>query len=442
MSTQAIMGVHNSTIGHHGVERTLRLLRERTAQTWATMRKDVKDFIRQCVQCQMQADLELRVHIAPFNVSRYYPMDRLNMDSIGPLPKDEHGNEYILVSIDVFSRFVELYSIPDLTALTAAKAIIQHIGRYGQPEEILTNNGTQFRNKLMAQLTNLMDVQHLTIMPYSHEENSIVERVNKEVMRHLRAIVFDKRVKPSWSVYTPLVQRILNASIVKSIGVTPASIVFGNNIDLDRGILKPHRHLPDTTLHEYLRQMSNAQASIIAIAQETQRVINNEHINRQQRMATTITQFPINTYVKIKHHPATLKIVRPTKLTTKYKGPYRVINNVGSRYTVQNLVSMKEEEYLATDLQPFLFDPNVVDPRVVARNSVDEFDIHSIRDIRGPRHRNQWMRSTVEFLVHWDGYNDTHDSWEPYAYLRDTEQLHAYLRQHTLTYLIPNKFRT
>ena len=36
------------------------------------------------------------------------PMDRLNIDHIGPFPKDDQGNVYILVCIDVFSRFVEL----------------------------------------------------------------------------------------------------------------------------------------------------------------------------------------------------------------------------------------------------------------------------------------------------------------------------------------------
>jgi hypothetical protein len=230
----------------------------------------------------------------------------------------------------------------------------------------------------------------------------------------------------------------MNASVVKSIGVSPASIVFGNNIDLDRGILKPYKQLPETTMHDYLKQMSSAQAAIIAIAQETQRVINSEHIDRKQRLAgAAITEFPMGSYVKVKHHETRLKIVRPTKVDAIYKGPFRVINNLGSRYTVQNLVSMKEEVYLATDLQPFLFDPNVVDPRVVARNSVNEFDVHSIIDIRGPRRKDKWMKSTVEFLVHWDGYDASYDTWEPYSGLRNTAQLHRYLREHRLTYLIP-----
>ena len=102
----------------------------------------------------------------------------------------------------------------------------------------------------------------------------------------------------------------------------------------------------------------------------------------------------MGSYVEVRNHKTLLRSVRPTKIDANYKGPFRMINNLGSRYTVQNLVTMKDEVYLAADLQPFWFDPNVV-----ARDSVNEFDIRSIIDIRGLRRKNKWAKSTVEFLV-------------------------------------------
>jgi hypothetical protein len=53
-------------------------------------------------------------------------------------------------------------------------------------------------------------------------------------MRHLTAIVFDKRVGDSWSSsdYLPLVQRIMNAKVHDTIGVTPAELLFGQAINL------------------------------------------------------------------------------------------------------------------------------------------------------------------------------------------------------------------
>ena len=45
-----------------------------------------------------------------------------------------------------------------------------------------------------------MGVELAHTMAYCKEENSIVERANKEVKRHLRNIIFDKDVLPRWSI--------------------------------------------------------------------------------------------------------------------------------------------------------------------------------------------------------------------------------------------------
>jgi len=206
-----ISEVHGGERGHGGLERTLRLLQEKAKRTWKTMRRDVRRYIRNCPACQLLSDTKIKAAVTPYNVSVWRPMERLNIDTIGPLPDDERGNCYIIVIIDVFSRFTELYPTRDATARSAAEAIVQHIGRYGVPEQVLTDNGPQYIAELMKEVFNRVNTEHLTILPYSHEENSIVERANKEVGRHLRTIIFDKQIKNEWAIALPLVQRIMNA---------------------------------------------------------------------------------------------------------------------------------------------------------------------------------------------------------------------------------------
>lgn len=48
-----------------------------------------------------------------------------------------------------------------------------------------------------------------------------MERLNKEILRHLRGLVFDKKIKDDWSMVLPLVQRIMNATLHVSTGVSP-----------------------------------------------------------------------------------------------------------------------------------------------------------------------------------------------------------------------------
>lgn len=57
--------------------------------------------------------------------------------------------------------------------------------------------------------------------------------MNKEVMRHVRAIVFDSRIQSKWSIAVPLAQRIINTSVHATTGVSPAQLIFGNAVDLD-----------------------------------------------------------------------------------------------------------------------------------------------------------------------------------------------------------------
>ena len=48
---------------------------------------------------------------------------------------------------------------------------------------------------------------------------------------------------------------------------------------------------------------------------------------------------------------------------------------------------------------------------------------------------NLKKKTETEFLVSWLGYAQEHNSG-----LRDSEQLHAYLTEHNLRFLIPQKF--
>ena len=90
--------VHCDTVGHHGVDRTMDKL-TRLGKHWKYMREHVKRFIKQCPCCQKMSYLRTPIHTHPFTTACYEPMERLEIDVIGPLPEDENGNRFILVII-------------------------------------------------------------------------------------------------------------------------------------------------------------------------------------------------------------------------------------------------------------------------------------------------------------------------------------------------------
>ena len=130
--------------------------------------------------------LKIPIHAHGFTTSTYTPMERLNVDFIGPFP----DQEYILVIIDAFTRWVELYHTTDATALSAAECLLKHFGRFGAPHQLRSDNGPHFIADVIREFLHLIGVKHCLTLAYSKEENAIVERYNKEINRHLRALTF------------------------------------------------------------------------------------------------------------------------------------------------------------------------------------------------------------------------------------------------------------
>ena len=167
-----ISHVHNSTVGHFGVDKTLEAL-IKDNKKWPRMRKDIRQFIHQCPLCQKLRETHLAIKTRPFTTAAYTPMEVLNIDTIGPLASDNAGNEHILVVIDCFTRWVELFAIPDTSALSAAEALLQHVGRFGAPATLRSDKGSQFVNGIITELNKLIVTHHETTIACSMDSPDI-----------------------------------------------------------------------------------------------------------------------------------------------------------------------------------------------------------------------------------------------------------------------------
>jgi hypothetical protein len=436
---------HGKLVGHGGVERTIKMIKDRItpSEWWPTMRKDVRTHIHECAACQfMQPSKMLIATTAPYNMSVRAPMDRLNIDTIGPLPEDANGNKYIIVIIDVFSRYVELYPSPDGTAIQAARCMIHWISHYGIPGEILTDNGTQYTATIIDQLCELLQLDHLTIAPYSHQENAIVERANREVNRILRAIVFDMKVKNEWSLYLPLVSRVINSSKHLSTGCAPASILFGNSVDLNRGFLPDKARLTQAEgnppLNEYLSKLLNIQSRIVALAEETQYTTSAEHIQRKTNKGDTPYDLKVGDWVMY-HIPNTFTATdtRPDKLAMHYKGPYLVAKIEGSSFTLRNVATNTLFTANQAHVSPFNYDAEHIDPAVIQRNVEQEYLVEAVLQHKGSRRpNNQFYKANFLVKIRWAGQGIESDSWEPYENIKNTEKFHEYCVENKLNYLL------
>jgi hypothetical protein len=226
---------HNSMIGHFGITRTLKAM-SKAGHGWRGMRSDVTGWISECGICQKikpqrGSDWEDEYEHHLYSTE---PLKHLSVDTLGPLPEDENGNKYVILIVDDFSKFVGLYPTKSTTSEEFAMALVQWVALFGVPLQVRTDGGSQFNSKLSLDLRNLLNYHHLTVVASYHPQaNALAERRMAEVMKHLRALVYEKRIKERWSRYLPLVQRIINYSIDGSIGIQPARVILGDLADSD-----------------------------------------------------------------------------------------------------------------------------------------------------------------------------------------------------------------
>jgi len=121
----------------------------------------------------------------------------------------------------------------------AAMKLMEHFVRYGPPKQILTDRGAQFVNKLVKTVCETYGVNFRTTpIAHSHERNAKVENANLQVLRHLRAYLFDQRVMEDWTRALPAVQFIFNSTIHRDIGYSSHQLLFGPAMNLNRFILE------------------------------------------------------------------------------------------------------------------------------------------------------------------------------------------------------------
>ena len=444
---EAITSVHNIMKGHKGVKVTVQRLLQ-AGYSFKYMRGWVERFILECDYCQKQSYKRSKKETLPFTLAQtQHVMQRLNVDIIGPLDEDNLGFKHILVVIDTFSRWLMAYPLRTLETKELVRNLIWHISIFGVPAELLTDGGSTMTSSLVKDVVEMLKVRHKISVAYSHEENAIVERWNHEIVRYLRALVYDVNSSSDWSELLPFAQRICNAEVVSSIGVAPAQIIFGAAINLDRALLSPtaagdvsaHMSTAHPVMSEYVSALVEKQRLAIEYARRIQKEKDDKHMMTN---TAPITEFGIGSLVTLSY-PANQdgKSKPPAKLLTKRKGPCIVLSYDGSTYRVRHLATRVDSEVHVSRLERFRYDAARVDPKAVAGKDVGQFLVEEILDHQ-PKFSAAKHKSTLRFLVKWRDYGEEFNSWEPWHNLTNNSVCLRYcMTTHGLLSLVSKKYR-
>lgn len=325
---QEIIRNNHDTImaGHFGVNKTAKRIRQKFH--WYQMDTDIRLYIRKCGQCNKTKDpvKKPRARLRKYLVG--YPLDRIAIDIMGPLPLTKDKNKYILVIGDYFTRWMEAYSLPSQHAENVAEKLVhEFIARFGTPLEIHSDQGRNFESQLFKEVLVLLEVKKTRTTAYRPSSNGLIERFNRTLGNMIKKFVDHNRT--NWDKYLSLLLAAYRATPHPATGYTPNMLMFGREVGMPSDILFPFpRPEESPDVHEYVFDLRNRMEECYHLARENLRTA----AERQQRHHDS--RIVENTFKRgdiVYKREGTAK-----KFEEKYKGPYIILKCLSpSVYQVQ-----------------------------------------------------------------------------------------------------------
>ena len=300
---------------------------------------------------------------------------------------DALGNRYILVVINLFTRFVHLYPVGDKSARTTASCLFQYFASYGLADVFHSDPGSDFMSNVITHLLKWLGIGRTVTLVDNPQANG-VERVNQEILRHLRAICADERVKSTWSEPTVLswIQIILNSFISSGSGYSPYDLTYGN---LDTSYFNFPIAAP-VEEDEFCSALAENLSNVRTASANYQRTLKKERESCSDPSAEI--RFDNGDFV---FYIIADKLQRGNKLNSLKKGPYMVIKHPdGSNVvSVRNLISDAIHEFNQKDLE--VFTGSLEDAKRLAQLDSDQHEIDCILGYSGEPEK----RTSLDFYV-------------------------------------------
>lgn len=214
--------------GHRGKRRLLAKIRSNSY--WKNMSKDISNFVNNCEKCKINKP-KLKTHIPmclTHTPSR--PFECVIIDTVGPLRRTINNNKYIVTLMCDFSKYLVAVPVANKEARTVAQAIVDHLFLiYGPFTKIITDLGTEYNNRLLKNLCQILQVEHNMATPYHHETVGTIERNHRVLNEYLRHYLDTDEWDSLLKYYTYCYNSTPHTSF--SFAFTPFELIFGKQVN-------------------------------------------------------------------------------------------------------------------------------------------------------------------------------------------------------------------
>jgi Chromo (CHRromatin Organisation MOdifier) domain/Integrase core domain len=365
------------------------------------------------------------------------------MDILGSLPKTSHGNRFLLVITDRFSKLTKTIPLRTITAHSVAEAFCTHwVFAYGPPRYLLTDNGAQFTAKFFLAVCVELGIDKVFTTAYHPQTNGQVERFNRTIVNALRGYVSNHQ--SDWDEFTAALTYGYNTRIHSSLGLAPFELVLSRPPPpLSMETPEPENDnstmgMPESAKLRFLARLRGLMPLArqqLADAQERYKK-NFDRTVREKNNELSVGDW---CYLRKEEYPLG---VNP-KLTDQVMGPYEIVETDGRAF---NLRMNDRVERVTSDRVPPAPKPQTLRQEVQPTLEADQpqsGERHSSEDgkiIHEPEYvfekicgAKKLRDGELRYKVRWYGYSSEEDSWEPASHL-PKDAIKLYHRRTGLSY--------
>jgi transposase InsO family protein len=384
--------------GHFGGEHAFKRMWS-DGYFWPGMKRQCQELSKDCEAC-LTHNVGRKGFTPARSVAADGPWDHIAVDLATELPTSKEGYKHILVMVDVLTRFVVTEPLKERDMTAVAEKLFETFTRFGPVKVWQSDNGPEFANKLMAELTKVAAADHRLVAPYNPMANGLAERMVQTVKQTLK-----KRLGGQYERWEKVLRTVtldINSKENKLIGGTPFALFFTRapgRFDT-AGETKLHDNWAaarEKRRAEQKAAMELVQPAIVkkkAVLQKKQNVrLDGKRVIREKRLKVGTKVCCENNDRKSGQEARWLTGYTVFKVTPN--GCYQVKGPDGTKY---------DRKYAMHQLKLV----GQGRPRDAVGNVADEAEHFLIEKIVCDREVN----GRIQYLVKWKGYSEDENTWQ------------------------------
>ena len=175
--------IHGGECGSHSSSRMLVGKAFQHGFYWPTALQDATELVKSCKACQF--------HAKQIHTPASWPFAVWGVDIVGPFPRAVGGYRFLYVAIDKFTKWPEVTPVVNITKKSAVAFLKSIVCRFGVPNRIIVDNGTQFKSRFFQECCEDIGIQLYFAFVAHPRSNGQVERANAEILRGLKTRTYN-----------------------------------------------------------------------------------------------------------------------------------------------------------------------------------------------------------------------------------------------------------